>query len=330
MDFSKLGRISSGFVHARIIQVAVKLGVFDAIKSEGSPSQEAAEALNVNPRAAEIFLNALVAIGILNKKEGKFYNTDCSLAYLIRTSPQYYGGMILFEEGLWNAWANLEESVRTGKPARTPDMFQEKEEETERFIMAMHSIVKARGDAEVLGDMLDFSAAKTMIDIGSGPGTYPIEFLRKYPHLQVTIFDLPATLDVTRKVLENEGVYGKIRIEEGNYNTDPLPAGFDIALLSNIIHSENEDNNQRLMNKVFGSLNRGGKVIIKDHILDETLTNPAVGAIFSVQMLLVTGGRDYSFAEVRNWLENAGFGETEWIRLKPPLTSSLVIARKPV
>jgi hypothetical protein len=167
-----------------------------------------------------------------------------------------------------------------------------------------------------------------MIDIGSGPGTYPIKFLKKYPQLKITIFDLPGTLMITRRVLQKEGMSGKMEIVEGNYNTDEIPKGFDVVFLSNIIHSESEENNRRLMSKIYKTLNSVGEVIIKDHILDDTLTSPAVGAIFSIQMLLATGGRDYSFEEVRSWLEDAGFEKPAWIKLEPPLTSSLVICRK--
>ncbi|MER3445559.1 MAG: hypothetical protein C4291_01395 [Candidatus Dadabacteria bacterium] len=328
MDFSELSKIANGFTQSRIIQVAVKLGVFDVIGNKGSSSNAIARTLGTNHRATELLLNALVALGLLNKERRKFYNTESSIMYLVKTSPKYFGGMILFEGGLWDTWGRLEEAIRTGKPARSPDMFQEKEEETERFIMAMHTLVTARGDAEVLSNMLDFKGVKTIIDIGSGPGTYPMQFLKKYPYLRITIFDLPGTLNVTRRILKREKMYGKIEIVEGDYNKDEIPRGFDVAFLSNIIHSENEEANQKLMKKVYASLNRNGRIIIKDHILDDTLTSPAVGAIFSIQMLLVTKGRDYSFSEVKGWLEDAGFRKSEWIRLKPPLTSSLVIGWK--
>ena len=328
MDFSELGRISSGFVQSRILQVAVKLGVFGVIGSGGIFSEEVAKAIDTDPGATELFLNAFVALKILDKEGRRFYNTESSLEYLVEDSPKYFGDMLLFEEGLWDMWGKLEESLQTGKPARPTDMFQNREQETERFIMAMHALVKARGDAEILSNMLDFTWAETMIDIGSGPGTYPMKFLQKYPQLKITIFDLPGTLMITRRVLQKEGMSGKIEIVEGNYNTDEIPKGFDVVFLSNIIHSEGEENNRRLMSKVYKTLNSGGEVIIKDHILDDTLTSPAVGAIFSVQMLLTTGGRDYSFEEVRAWLEDAGFEKPEWIKLGPPLTSSLVVCRK--
>lgn len=328
MDFSELNRLSSGFILSRIIQVAVRLGIFDRIETRGSTSEEISSWINTNPRATELFLNALVAIRLLSKESGKYFNTEISRNYLVKNSPKYFGGMIEFEHNLWDLWGKLEESVRTGKPSKKPDMFQDTEDETERFILAMHSLVKARGDAEIVSNLLDLRWAKSLIDIGSGPGTYPIEFIKKFPQLQITIFDLPGTLSVTRKVLEKEHKTGQISIREGDYRKNKIPKGFDVAFLSNIIHSENETTNQDLMKNIYEALNSEGLLVIKDHILNEDLTSPAVGAVFSITMLLATNGRDYSFNEVSTWLEEAGFKCIEWKQLSNPLESSLVTARK--
>jgi hypothetical protein len=70
-------------------------------------------------------------------------------------------------------------------------------------------------------------------------------------------------------------------------------------------------------------------MMIKDHILDDDRVNPAVGAIFSLLMLLTTaGGRCYSFSEIKNWMNRADLSSIERIDLPPPLTSSLVIGTK--
>jgi hypothetical protein len=328
MDFSDLNRLSNGFILSRIIQVAVRLKIFDEIETQGSTSEEIASCINTNPRATELFLNALVAIPLLSKESGKYFNTEISRTYLVKNSPKYFGGMIVFEHNLWDLWGKLEESVRTGKPSRRFDMFQNTEAETENFILAMHSLVNARGDAEVVSHLLDLRWAKSLIDIGSGPGTYPIEFIKKYPQLEITIFDLPGTLSVTRKVLEKEHKTGQISIFEGDYRKNKIPEGFDVAFLSNIIHSENETTNQDLMINIYEALNIGGLLVIKDHILDEDLTSPAVGAIFSITMLLATNGRDYSFKEVSTWLKKAGFKSIDWKKLANSSESSLIIARK--
>jgi SAM-dependent methyltransferase len=328
MDFSELNRLSSGFIVSRIIQVAVRTGIFDKIETRGSTSEEVASFISTNPRATELFLNALVAISLLSKESEKYFNTEISRTYLVKNSSKYFGGMIIFEHNLWDVWGKLEESVRTGMPSRKPDMFQNKEDETENFILAMHSLVRARGDAEVVSDLLDLRWANSLIDIGSGPGTYPIEFMNRYPKLKITIFDLPGTLGVTRKILEKEHKIGQITLFEGDYKKNKIPKGFDVAFLSNIIHSEDEDTNQSLMKNIYEALNTGGLLVIKDHILNEDLTSPAVGAIFSITMLLATNGRDYSFKEVSKWLDNAGFKYIEWKQLPKPLESSLVTARK--
>ncbi|MGB7293200.1 MAG: methyltransferase [Thermodesulfobacteriota bacterium] len=328
MEFSELNRLSSGFILSRIIQVAVRIGIFEKIEVRGSTSEEVASCINSSPRATELFLNALVAMRLLSKVSGKYFNTAISRTYLVKISPKYFGGMIMFEHNLWDMWGKLEESVRTGMPSRKPDMFQNTEDETEKFILAMHSLVKARGDAEVVSHLLDLTWANSLIDIGSGPGTYPIEFMKRYPQLAITIFDLPGTLRITRKVLEEEHKIGQITLFEGDYRKNKIPEGFDVAFLSNIIHSEDETTNQDLMKNIYRALNTGGLLVIKDHILNEDLTSPAVGAIFSITMLLATNGRDYSFKEVSTWLEKAGFKHIEWKKLSNTLESSLITVRK--
>lgn len=312
------------------MHTAVELNIFDTIGSQMMSAKEVSAKIHTEVRATELFLNALTALNLLEKKDNLFSMTEVSGKYLLSTSETCYSSMIKFDSSMWNVWEKLTEAVRTGKPVRTPDMHQTNKEDTECFIMAMHHIVSARGDAGLLADRLNLEGVHSIIDIGSGPGTYPIAICRKYPHISATIFDLPGTIDVTKKVLKKDGLSDRINLNlvAGDYNIDPLPVGFDVAFLSNIIHSENEETNKTLMKKVYGALNQGGRIIIKDHIMDESLTKPACGAIFSINMLLTTKGRDYGFHEVRSWLEEAGFVDISLEELPPPMTSSMVTGKK--
>jgi SAM-dependent methyltransferase len=329
MDFSDLARLASGHVDARILQVAVKLGVFDLLKEQQRNASAIADDLHADVRGTELLLNALVALGLLTKIKGLFSLAPISSTYLLRSSPKYFGGMILFESSLWDCWGNLEKSVRSGRPVRSPDMYQAVQEETERFIEAMQSLVQARGDADILMDRLDLSRVEDLLDIGSGPGTYPIQFCRKYSGLRATIFDLPGTMKVTEKFINASGLGDRITLVTGDYRVDPIPGKYQMVFLSNIIHGESSEGNGRLMTKLYFCLDQGGKIIIKDHILDDTLTQPTVGSIFSLLMLLTTEhGRCYSFSEVKGWLERAGFKEISQIQLPSPLTSSVVIGEK--
>lgn len=328
MNFAELARLAGGYAEARALQAAIELGVFDALKESGDAAR-IARATRCDTRATELLLNALVAIGVLDKTESNYSLNETSSAYLVKSSPKFLGGMIAFDSSLWRTWGDLEQAVRTGKPARAPDMYQNDAEETERFIAAMDSLVRARGDAEVVAGTLDFGGVGEMLDVGSGPATYPIAFCRKHPALRATIFDLPATLKVTEKFVRASDVSERIKLIPGDYRTDKMPGRYQLAFLSNIIHGDGAADNQRLAAKLYGCLDRGGRIVVKDHILDDSLAHPAAGAVFSLLMLLTTAqGRCYSFNEVKAWLEKAGFHEVGEVALPPPLTSSMVVGVK--
>jgi DNA-binding transcriptional ArsR family regulator len=329
MDFSDLARLAGGYLEARAVQTAVSLEIFEALKDGGADAAAVAERLGTDPRATGLLLSALTALGLLEKKAQVFHLAPVSSTYLVKSSPKYLGGMILFDASLWDVWGELEQAVRRGKPVRPPDMYQGDSAATERFICAMHSLVQARGDGQILVDAFDFGEVTDLLDIGSGPGSYPICLCRKFPRLKATIFDLPGTLRVTERFVREAGLADRIRLLSGDYRRDPIPGGYEIVLLSNIIHAEGEEENERLMRKAYLCLEAGGKIIIKDHILDDSLSRPAVGATFSLLMLLTTeAGRCYSFNEVKRWLEEAGFKNIREDKLPPPLTSSLVVGEK--
>ena len=329
MDFTDVAKLAGGFVEARAIQAALEIGVFEALRYSKDASGVAG-AIRCDIRATELLLNALVSIGLLTKQQSAYSLNDAASTYLLKSSPKYLGGMILFDSSLWQCWGDLAKVLRTGKPARPPNMYQGDANETERFIHAMDSLVRARGDAEILAEMLDLNEVTELLDVGSGPATYPLSFCRKYPALRATIFDLPATLEVTKRFVDASDVRDRITLIPGNYRSDPIPGAYPLAFLSNIIHGEGNEENERLMAKLYGCLDRDGVIIIKDHILDNSRAHPGIGAVFSLLMLLTTEqGRCYSFNEVKSWLDKAGFQRVQEIPLSPPLTSSLVIGMKP-
>jgi len=328
MDFSYLDNLSGAYAESRILHAAVELNIFDTIGDKGMSTEDAAAKLHTDERATGLILNALTAMNLLKKEDNLFYLNDLSKKYLLSTSEACYAGMIRFESSMWNVWEGLSKAIRTGQPARTPDMYQTNRDNTECFIMAMHHLVSARGDATYLAEKLNMEGVNSLLDIGSGPGTYPVAIYKRHPGISISIFDLPGTLDITRKVLEKEGIRPRIKLISGDYNKDPLPQGFDVIFLSNIIHGEDEDANSNLMQKIYCSLNPGGRVIIKDHIMDDSLTKPVCGAIFSIYMLLTTKGRDYGYHEVQKWLEDAGFIDITREDLPQPMSSAIVCGKK--
>ena len=329
MNFSQLMALASGHVEARIVQTAVELAVFDSLAAASLTSQEIAKRLSLEPASTELLLNALAAMDLLQKRDDLFSLSPVAKEYLLKTSHHDLGGMIRFDASLWGCWEKLPLAIRTGQPVRSPNMYQDDQRETEIFINAMDSLVKARGDTAAMASALDWHPVVTLLDVGSGPATYPIELCTRVPTLRATVFDLPGTLKITERYIAQAGLAERIRLVAGDYRSDSVPGSYDLILLSNVIHGEHPAKNEALMLKLAANLNRSGQLVIKDHILDETRANPPVGAIFSLLMLLTTdGGRCYSFMEIKRWLERAGLKDVRQIDLAPPLTSSLVIGAK--
>ncbi|HKV54374.1 MAG TPA: methyltransferase, partial [Candidatus Binataceae bacterium] len=195
----------------------------------------------------------------------------------------------------------------------------------------MDSLVRARGDAGWVAQNLDLTGARTIADVGGGPGTYMLEFVRRRPGLHATVFDLPATLNVARSILaEGRGAaIDRIELRELDYNREEIPGPLDALFMSNIIHSEDEAANAALIAKCYRALAPGGRLVVKDHIMNSELTEPDSGALFSLYLLLTTRGRDYSFEELASWMRAAGFDDIRMQTLpNPPFTSALVLARK--
>jgi hypothetical protein len=329
MNFSELVALSTGHVEARIVQCAVELGVFGALEVRPLGAEAVADALKLDPRATLLLLNALAALQLLSKEAAVFSLTEAARCYLLRSSAQYVGGMLRFEASLWSCWGKLPEAVRSGAPARATDMYQTDRNETAIFLEAMDSLVKARGDTDVLARMIDWNNVAALLDVGSGPATYPIALCARFPNLRATILDLPGTLEITARYVRQAGMAHRIELRAGDYRKDPIPGTYHAVFLSNIIHGESYKENAKLVAKLKDSLLPGGHIIIKDHVLDDSRTHPAVGAVFSLLMLLTTAqGRCYSFGEVKSWLEHAGFKHIRQLGLPPPLTSSLIVAEK--
>jgi SAM-dependent methyltransferase len=326
MEFAELIRLAGGHVEARVIQTAVELAIFDALESSAATAAAVANRLKLEPKATELLLNALASLELLHKRAEYFSLTEAAAKYLLKSSPQYVGAMIRFESSLWTCWEKLPEAIRSGQPVRPPNMYQDDAAETEIFINAMDSLVKARGDAEVTANAIDWSGIAELLDLGSGPATYPIALCQRFPKLRATIFDLPGTLAITERYVREAGMAERIRLIAGDYRKEPIPGSYDVIFLSNIIHGESFENNRSLIRKLVSNLKPGGQIVIKDHILDDSRTTPPIGAIFSLLMLLTTeSGRCYSFNEIKSWMEQAGLSQVRQIDLPPPLTSSLVI-----
>ncbi len=325
-DRESLESLSRAFRESRVFLSAVELDLFTLLDGVWKTAAELAGEIGCDTGNLEVLLNALVAMELLEKQNKSFKTPSDVADFVSARSPNSIVPPIRHSAHLWYSWTDLTEIVRSGE--RSSKMVTERGGESlEDFISAMHC--HGREVAADLAKMIGVSEARKLLDVGGGSGTYTIAFLQANPQLAATIFDLPPVIKMARTRLQAVGLADRVDLVGGDFYVDPLPCGHDLAFLSAIIHQNSLEQNRQLYAKVFGTLDSGGWILIRDYIMDESRTQPPAGALFAINMLVGTvGGGTYTFAEIKEGLASAGFVDIDLLQ-RGTLMDGLVRARKP-
>ncbi len=189
-----------------------------------------------------------------------------------------------------------------------------------RMGLALAMKERARESAGRLAALLDGSEARSLLDLGGGPGTFSIAIARRFPHLRAVLCDRDEeALRLASSGIRAAGLADRIRILKADFLTDDIGSDYDIVLLSSVLCTCSEQQNRLLLQKVKRALNPGGRILIRGHMLDDTKTSPASAALFSVCMVVGTlAGRVYSRGELKkSWLADVGFESVHWIPADP-------------
>jgi SAM-dependent methyltransferase len=322
-----LGKARS-FWEARILMSAAELDVFAPLKDGPKTAEQVAKKLGSDLRGTEMLLDALVGLRLLVKEKSAFSIRPGFEKALSSSSPETVLPMILHMAHMWDSWGKLTDIVRKGKQAEAEEVIGRDEAGLKAFIGAMHAIGRGRADEVVA--RLDLSAHKKLIDVGGGSGVYTIAALRAAPHMVATLFDRPPVIEIARQKLAEEGLTDRATFVKGDFYKDALPGGHDLALLSAIIHMNSREQNVDLYRKIRDALVPGGVLVIRDHVMNDEHTEPPEGTFFAINMLVNTpGGGTYSFNEIREDFEAAGFKDAKLAYRGHGQMESLVTAKRP-
>jgi predicted O-methyltransferase YrrM len=309
------------FQESRVLLTAIELDVFTAT-GEGANAADIARKIGADPRATEMLLNALAALGMLSKQDGVFRNMPEAAQRLCGESRLAF----MHAVHLWTRWSTLTECVRTGRAVAHQPLDARGEQWTAAFIASMHRIATERAPRMI--EAVGPGAVRRMLDLGGGSGAYSIAFARANPNLHAEILDLATVVPIARGHIERAGLAGRVTARAGDLGTASYGEGFDLVLISAICHMLGPEENRAMLRKSLDALAPGGRVVIQDFILDRDKTAPPQAALFSLNMLTGTEkGSSYSEAEYSDWLNEAGFVETRRVSLPGP--SGLMIARRP-
>jgi predicted O-methyltransferase YrrM len=330
--FEQLMAMARGFQAARMLTVAVDLGVFDFLDQPRSAVETAAW-LKADARAAGIFLNGLAALELLVKEGDHFQNSKIVSRYLVQGKDDYRGAILKHLEQTWErGWIDLRHTVLAGYPQGVePETWvdtrpRRDEEGVQAFIWGMHAI--ARDLAPQVAPKLPLSGVRRLLDLGGGPATYAIAFAQANPDLRATVFDLPAPSEIARENIAKHGLSSRIDVLAGNFLQDDIGSSYDFIWISQILHSHDQQQCRLIIRKAAAALAAGGRLAIQDFFLNPDGCTPPGAALFGVHMLACTPrGRAYTHAEVAEWLQQEGLTAPALIPTSPE-TSVLLATKK--
>jgi hypothetical protein len=330
----RIFQLGLGFWGPKTLLSAVEIGVFTELAKEPADLAAATARLGLHPRAARDFLDALVALGMLQRHGERYANTPETDYFLDRGKPSYVGGLLeMANTRLYRFWGDLTEALRTGKPqnesktrpgANMFDALYGDPANLRLFLQSMTGISLAT--AKVIAERFPWRDYQTFMDIGGAQGAMPVQVALAHPHLTGGNFDLPVVGPIFDDYVRAFGLQDRLKFHPGSFFTDPLPQA-DVLVMGHILHDWNLAEKRLLIDKAYAALPAGGALVIYEAMIDDERCENAFGLLMSLNMLIETqGGFDYTGADCAGWLREAGFRETRVEHLLGP--DSMVIGIK--
>jgi hypothetical protein len=330
-------KIGMGFWASKTVLAAVDFKLFTLLAGHSRSGEDIRLALGLHPRAYLDFLDALVALGFLERKglgpQGIYSNAPDADFFLDRNKPSYLGGILeMSNHRLYRFWADLEEGLKTGLPQnelkQSPDgsngMFEALYSDPDRlaeFLRAMAGV--QMGAFMAFARQFDFSRYATFCDAGGANGSLSIQVAMNQPGIRCTTFDLPPVEKIAKAGIERFQLSSRVKSVSGDFFKDALPQS-DVIAMGNILHDWDEQGKLTLMRKAYDSLPQGGAFVCIENIIDNNRDSNAFGLLMSLNMLIETrAGADFTFNDFDRLAHQAGFSRTEWMPLAGPTSAAV-------
>ncbi len=310
-------QLGTAFWASKTLLSAVELGVFSELAQAGALDGEALrERLRLHQRSATDFFDALVALGMLEREDGRYANTPATDLFLDQAKPSYVGGILeMANARLYGFWGSLTEGLRTGAPQNEAkgggDFFEALYADPARlaqFARAMSAVSAGAGQA--IAAKFPWGDHGSVIDIGCAEGAVPVQIALAHEHITGGGFDLPAIEPIFDAHVGRFGLGERLSFTAGDFFADPLPTA-DVLVMGHILHDWNMDEKRTLLKKAYEALPDGGALIVYEAIIDDERRSNVFGLLMSLNMLIETpGGFDYTGADCRAWMQETGFRES--------------------
>jgi len=330
-SFKQFRDVVYSFRLARIIFTALDLDLFNIMGRRTLTIPQLSKQLHASQRGLEILCRSLASTGLLIKSKAGYRTNTFANTYLQKSSREFRGDYLALMQRQWKEWSRLTEVVISGMPVDGQE--PETPEYRRSFTWAMHH--RSQEPAQQVAKQVSMKTARSFLDLGGGPGTYALAFLKNNPQLQATVLDRPAALEVAQTLAKHDSVESRLSLQSGNFINDKIAGTYDIVWYSNVLHIYSPSENLKVFRKIKRALKPGGRLLIQDTFLEDPQGLwPLEANLFAVTMLLYTDtGNTYPLQDVRTWLHKAGLSRPRLIRLKKGTgdwDGQLLEARRPV
>jgi hypothetical protein len=328
----KILELGLAFWGSKTLLSAVELGLFTELAAGPLSAETLISRLDLHPRGARDFLDALVALHLLERDGDQYMNTPETDWFLDRSKPSYIGGILeMANVRLYPFWGSLTKALRTGQPQNEvkneEDFFATVYSDPARlrvFLSAMTGISIGAGRA--IAQKFPWGNYQTFIDIGTAQGALPVQVALEHAHLSGGGFDLPVVGPFFEEYVASFNLSDRLHFYPGDFFLDSLPSA-DVLVMGHILHDWNLEEKRLLIAKAYAALPPGGALLVYETLIDDQRCQNAFGLLASLNMLIETpGGFDYTGADCCQWMREAGFQETYVEHLVGP--SSMVVGLK--
>jgi 3-hydroxy-5-methyl-1-naphthoate 3-O-methyltransferase len=319
--------------HFACVTVAIEVGTFAAISDEALTTETLAAKLDLDVRALTIHLGLLAGLGLVERREEHWRATATARTWLHPEGQGFFGPLFVRFRQSQPLHDQLKATLKTGGHAgqhvsslaewERGEMPQEMADHITAFMNA-HSIASSKANAM----QPVYGSVSSLLDVGGGSGIFSIEVTRAWPNLRATVMEIESVANAAQHYIDASGVADRVSTRTVDMFRHDWPTKFDAHFFSNIFHDWSNDTCCLLAGKSFAALPPGGTILLHEMLMDDDGCVPLTTASFSMLMLLGTKGRQYKLAELRGFLESAGFTDVEAVRTGGGYYS-LVTARKP-
>ena len=296
---------------------AVELGVFSELAEQPLTADQLRERLQLHPRSARDFFDALVALGMLQRDGDLYRNTPETDHFLVRGKLSYIGGILeMSNERLYPFWGSLTEGLKTGQPQNEvktggAGLFETLYRDRDRlqlFLAGMTGL--SMGASLAIAQKFPWEKYQTVVDVGGAQGGLLVQLGLAHSHLRGTNFDLDVVGPIFEEYVAANGLSERLKFQPGDFFNEPLPTA-DVITMGHILHDWDLEQKRMLLDKAYQALPEGGALIVFEALIDDERRQNAFGLIMSLNMLIETpGGFDYTGKDCTTWMRDAGFRET--------------------